>query len=647
MPMTEQPEIAQSLPLDNVQSGVIIHGSDTRVLFANQSACTLLGLSRDQMVGTTSSDSLWAFVRQDGTPLPAEEHPVNVVLAADRPVLNIVLGAVCHSTGERVWASVSARPERGPGGAIDRVLVTLADITELKQRQAELEIALEADRAIIERAPEGVYIESNGHFQYLNPEMARLLGAAKRDELIGSEVIAVIAPEYRRPIGGRVGAVYEATTEPVAIDYLRFDGSRVALEATAVSVQKDSEEVHAVFVRDRSEFRRAEAEKATLLEQLTQAQRMETAGQLAGGVAHDFNNILMVMKGYCELMRLAAAGNDSILSALSQIEVHADRAVDLTRQLLAFSRRQTLSPIVIDLNNLLADMEHMLQRLVGENVQLAIALSPHPAMVTADRTQIEQVLVNLAANARDCMPRGGKLSVGLSWVDVSATADVDGSGLIAGPYVMLSVSDTGVGMDAETKRRIFEPFFSARGEGRGSGLGLSTVYGVVHQSGGTIRVDSELDEGTTFSILLPRVEVTLSRRGGDSSGAAAAERKMVLVVEDEAALRGLVVMMLEKLGYSVQEAASGPDALKLVDEGKLEPDLLLTDVVMPEMSGSDLVTRVRERMPHLKVIFMSGYADETILDHGVSDPDFQFLRKPFSMADLESHMTSVLGSAKR
>ena len=323
---------------------------------------------------------------------------MKVALATGQPVLDVVLAFERRTTGERVWAIASARPDKAPDGRVRQVVLTLVDVSELMQRVAQLESA-------------------------------------------------------------------------------------------------------------------AEAGQATLRHQLMQAQRMETAGQLAGGVAHDFNNILMVMKGYCELMRLAAAGNDSILSALTQIEAHADRAVDLTRQLLAFSRRQNLNPVVIDLNNLMTDMEHMLQRVVGESIQLVTTLSPHPAMVTADRTQIEQVLVNLAMNARDFMPRGGKLGVRISWVDVDETSPDDESGFMPGPYVLLSVSDTGTGLDAETKGRIFEPFFSVRGEGKGMGLGLSTVYGVIHQSGGTIRVESELDKGTTFNILLPRVEFTLPRRG--------------------------------------------------------------------------------------------------------------------------------------
>jgi two-component system, cell cycle sensor histidine kinase and response regulator CckA len=528
MPMTEQPDVAQTQMLEYVQSGVIVHGPDARVLYANESACALLGLPLEQLVGKDASAAGWPLPWGDGGPLPPEVHPVNLALATGQPVLDVALAFERRTTGERTWALASARPDKAPDGRVQRVVLTLVDVSELMQRVTELETA-------------------------------------------------------------------------------------------------------------------AEAGQATLRHQLVQAQRMETAGQLAGGVAHDFNNILMVMKGYCELMRLAAAGNESILSALAQIEAHADRAVDLTRQLLAFSRGQNLNPVVIDLNNLMTDMEHMLQRVVGENIQLAMSLSPHPAMVTADRTQIEQVLVNLAMNARDFMPRGGKLGVRISWVDVDEISPDDDSSFTPGTYVSLSVSDTGQGMDAETRRRIFEPFFSVRGEGKGMGLGLSTVYGVIHQSGGTIRVESELGKGTTFNILLPRVEVTLPRRGDGPPVAMGVDAKTVLVVEDEAALRGLVVMMLERLGYAVREASNGPDALSLLEAERLKPEVLLTDVVMPEMSGSDLAAKVRERLPGVKVIFMSGYADETILDHGVSDPSFEFLRKPFSMADLEAHLDSVLG----
>ena len=529
--MTEQPDVAHARALEYVQSGVIVHGPDARVLYANESACALLGLPLEQLVGRDAAAAGWPSPWADGDQLPPEEHPVKLALATGRPVLDVALAFERPTTAERVWVLASARPDKAPDGQVKQVVLTLVDVSGPMQRVADLESA-------------------------------------------------------------------------------------------------------------------AEAGQATLRQQLVQAQRMETAGQLAGGVAHDFNNILMVMKGYCELMRLAAAGNDSILGALAQIEAHADRAVDLTRQLLAFSRRQNLNPVVIDLNNLMTDMEHMLQRAVGESIQMVTSLSPHPAMVTADRNQIEQVLVNLAMNARDFMPGGGKLGVRISWIDVDEVSPDDESSFMPGPYVMLSVSDTGQGLDAETRRRIFEPFFSVRGEGKGMGLGLSTVYGVIHQSGGTIRVESTLGKGTTFNILLPRVEFTLPRRGDGPALVSGADRKTVLVVEDEAALRGLVVMMLERLGYVVREASNGPDALRLVEADCLQPDVLLTDVVMPEMSGSDLATKMRQRLPGVKVIFMSGYADETILDHGVSDPSFEFLRKPFSMADLEVHLDSVLGGEK-
>jgi two-component system, cell cycle sensor histidine kinase and response regulator CckA len=517
MPIAERPESIGPFPLDYVDSAVIVYGADTTVLFANESACRLLGWPRDQMSGRPISDPLWSFSREDGTPLSPAEHPVSRVLATGRPLRHALVGATRRTTGERVWVSASAVPELAEGGAVRRVVVTFADITE---RQ------------------------------------------------------------------------------------------------------------------------RGEEERVELQEQLVQAQRMESVGQLAGGIAHDFNNILMVVKGYCELMRLAAGENEALAGGLGQIETNADRAIELTRQLLAFSRKQTLRPVVIDLNNLVGDMEHMLRRLIGEDVELLIVPAEHPAMVTADRSQIEQVLVNLAANARDSMPVGGKLSLNISWADVDA-----GDGLAPGPYIVLTVSDTGQGMDPETTRRIFEPFFSTKGEAKRSGLGLATVYGIVHQSGGTIRVKSDVGRGTTFSIFLPRVEVSLSRRGeeGDRS---AAEGKLVLVVEDEPALRGLVVMMLEKLGYLVHEAGNGSEALRMVQEGGLKPDLLLTDVVMPGMSGTVLVERLRGFMPELKVMYMSGYADETILDHGVISAGMEFLRKPFSMNDLEERVNALLGPAK-
>jgi two-component system cell cycle sensor histidine kinase/response regulator CckA len=396
------------------------------------------------------------------------------------------------------------------------------------------------------------------------------------------------------------------------------------------------------YYRDVSERRRAEVEREGLHEQIQQIQRMESVGQLAGGVAHDFNNILMVQKGYCELIRAGLADDDPLIDGVAQIETCTDRATGLTRQLLAFSRKQTLQPRVLDLNRLVQGTEDMLRRLVGEHVEMVIVPSPQAAMAKADPGQIEQVLVNLAANARDAMPKGGELTISISVVDLDSDYCQAHVALSPGFHVMLSVSDTGSGMNAEVSRRVFEPFFTTKKEGKGTGLGLSTAHGIIRQSGGDIWVDSECGRGATFRVCLPFVADEATEEFKPAAAAAMGEGELVLVVEDELALRGLALVMIERMGYRVAGAANGAAAIALIEDEGLRPDLILTDVIMPGMNGHAMVERLRGTLLETKVVYMSGYADDAIAHHGVLDPGIDFLQKPFAMADLAGKIRSVL-----
>jgi two-component system cell cycle sensor histidine kinase/response regulator CckA len=555
---------------------------------------------------------------------------------------------IVSAKGVRKWIHTVGHPVIEAGRVV-RVVGSLQDITERKRAEAAQRDSEERLRTILGGAPDGIYIQREGRFQYVNPAMAELLGGAKPEDLLGKDLLDRVAPECQDTVRGCMRAANETKVpaQPVDVEYVRLDGSRVAVQISTVAFPNHGQGAQVVFVRGRTDSKKADLERATLQAQLLQAQKMESVGKLAGGVAHDFNNILMVQKGYCEMLRLKLPKGDPVADGLAQIEAYAERATELTQELLAFSRQQPLDPVVIDLNYLMEDLEHILRRLIGEDVELVTILAPHPAPVKADRSQIEQVLVNLASNAHEAMPQGGKLTVELSWAEVEEAGAGSDQDVAPGPYIVLSVSDTGRGMDQETARRIFEPFFTAEGATQGSGLGLSAVHGVVRQAGGGIRVRSELGKGTTFEVYLPRVEVSTEELAQPPASEAMGEGELVLVVEDEPALRGLVVMMLERLGYRVKEAADGREATRMVEDQGMKPDLLLTDVVMPEMSGSVLAERLRKYMPGLKVIFMSGYADGTILDHGVSDPDVDFLRKPFSVAELEALMKSVLGSFKQ
>jgi PAS domain S-box-containing protein len=382
-------------------------------------------------------------------------------------------------------------------------------------------------------------------------------------------------------------------------------------------------------IRDITERRQLEA-------QLRQAQKMENVGQLAGGIAHDFNNLLTVINGMAELaLDEVDEGDQQLRSDLSEIRRAGERAAALTRQLLAFSRKQILQPQVIELNATVTDMCNMLQRLLGEDIDLVIKSNATRASVRADRGQIEQVIANLVVNARDAMPYGGTLTISTGTVRLDAQFGRQlGAAVTPGSYVALQVRDTGSGMDDATRRRIFEPFFTTKAPGKGTGLGLSTAYGIVKQSDGFIAVESKPGRGSCFSIYLPEVVQTEGRPPIGASTGPMRGHETILVVEDMIGLRRLISRTLESTGYKVITAASGDEALRLLEQHHEPVHLMVTDVVMPGMSGRSLAERLDQLRPEMKVLYMSGYTDDVILRHGVLDAGVPFVNKPFRVDDL-------------
>ncbi len=376
-------------------------------------------------------------------------------------------------------------------------------------------------------------------------------------------------------------------------------------------------------------------ERDRLEEQLQLAQKMEAVGRLAGGVAHDFNNLLTVITGYSELLLEGLPQGDPMRAQAGQIKKAGDRAASLTRQLLAFSRKQVLAPEVLDLNYVVVNIDKMLQRLIGEDVELATVCYPDLWRVRADPGQIEQVIMNLAVNARDAMPQGGKLTIETANVNLDDRYRSEHPVVISGDYVMLAVSDTGGGMTPEVQSRIFEPFFTTKEQGKGTGLGLATVYGIVKQSGGYIWVYSEPQKGTTFKIYLPRVQA--ARREPKRKQEVARMKtgsETILLVEDDKDVRKFVRGILEERGYALLVADGGEDALQMVASRSERIHLLLTDVVMPRMNGPDLAARLARFYPEMKVLYMSGYADKAVACHGVLGSGMHFLQKPFNPEDL-------------
>jgi signal transduction histidine kinase len=377
-------------------------------------------------------------------------------------------------------------------------------------------------------------------------------------------------------------------------------------------------------------------------EQLRQSQKLEAVGRLAGGIAHDFNNLLSVILSYSDLLLNEFGSTSPHFEAVDEIRKAGERAADLTHQLLAFSRQQLLDPQILDLNATLTGVGKMLTRVLGEDVDLRIALAPDLAMVKADKSQIEQVIMNLVVNARDAMPKGGKLTIETANVLFDEACGGEHEGTAPGHYVMLAVSDTGIGMDETTQARIFEPFFTTKEPGRGTGLGLSTVFGIVKQSRGSIGVHSEPGSGATFKVYLPRALGAPHVDEAPPGTREAHGTETILLVEDEAQVRTVATGILRKIGYTVLVASNGADALRICRECKTEVHLLLTDVVMPKMNGRELAESVAQLFPNVKLLFMSGYASDSILQHGDLGLRAGFLQKPLTPSALTAKVREVL-----
>lgn len=535
--------------------------------------------------------------------------------------------------GEDRVASLYLDVVPGHEQSLERVLVSFVDITGLKRAEEAQRLSAQRMALHVEQAPLAV-IEWDLDFKVRgwNPAAERIFGFSPEEALgrHASFIVPETAREHVNEIwrallaqGGGTRSTNENITKQCRIIMCEwFNTPLVDADGRTVGV--------ASLVADVTERQRVE-------EQLRQAQKMNAVGQLAGGVAHDFNNVLNVILGYSDLLLDEGAIPEESRAQIDEIRKAGERAAALTRQLLAFSRRQILDPRVFDLGALVADMSKMLRRLIGEHIELNLVSSSSLCSIRADPGQIEQVVMNLCVNARDAMPRSGKLTI--------ETRRIRDPGAACGECVVLSVSDTGTGMSAAVRAHLFEPFFTTKKEGRGIGLGLATSYSIVRQSGGEIAVDSEEGKGTTFEIRFPFVaEPTM---GGDAARALAAmdrgRGETVLLVEDDAAVRDLVEHLLRDLGYRVLAAGDGEAALALAEsEAGQSIDLVLTDVIMPGMNGREVATRVQAKRPRVKVIYTSGYAEDTIIHQGALDPSIVFLPKPFALNELARRVREVL-----
>ena len=556
----------------------------------------------------------------------------------------VVRGEFVNRTkdGRLVTVESSANPIMDERGEIIGFLAIQRDVTERKRAEARLRESEERYRTLAEAAHDHIFIVGRDHrLEYVNQSAAGAFARAA-EEIVGMPIGDLFPPAAADRLRPRVDEVLAGSEPLYSEDPVVFPGREAWLGTWLVPIKDAGGRVTSVLgvARDITERRRLER-------QVLQSQKMEAIGRLAGGIAHDFNNLLSVILGFGSLLLDRLDPASPLRKAAEEIKKAGERAAGLTRQLLAFSRRQILEPRVIDLNAVVTGTETMLRRLIGEDVELHMDLARDLGRVQADPGQIEQVIVNLAVNAKDAMPEGGTIRMETADASFSEAQPRGGTVMPAGPYVLLSIGDTGCGMDREIQARIFEPFFTTKQPGKGTGLGLSTVYGIVKQSGGFIWVESQPGRGSTFRIYLPSVQAGMADVEAAAPAPLRGGSETVLIAEDDDGMRQVAIRFLQSLGYNTLEAAR-PDEARRIEAGHVGPiHLLLTDVVMPEMGGRGLADLLTSRRPGMQVLFMSGYTDDAVAEHGIVPEQTFFLSKPFSREALGRKVREVLDSANR
>ena len=641
--MTTLPQDCAAVIAQNITEGIVLTDARGVITFVNSALAKLLGYSAAEMLGRGWQE----FV------LPA--HRDMAIAAERRRATGISERYELMLEGKdatAIWTLVSASARKdATTGAYLGTMGMITDIRVQKRAEARLRESEARYRIILESIEEGYYeVDRGGSFTFVNPASCRQLGYGL-DELIGMNYRQYVADDANRE---KIFAAYTdlfrtgETMRGLCWDVRRKDGQRRTIEVS-VSLIHDKQGRTVGFrgiSRDVTDRLNAEKERDRLQAQLIQAQKMESVGRLAGGVAHDFNNMLGVILGHAELALERLTPRHWLHGHIAEIRKAAQHSADLTRRLLAFARKQTVAPSVLDLNRTVESLLNMLRRLLGEDVVLVWKPAGDLWPVYMDPSQIDQICTNLCVNARDAVAESGHLVIETANIVLDAAYCAVHPGFVAGDYVQLTVSDDGCGMDREVQAHLFEPFFTTKGVDRGTGLGLATVYGIVKQNNGFINVYSEPGLGTTVRIYLPR---ETSGQAAQSPPHEAANRivgrgETVLLVEDEPTILELGEMMLKKFGYQVLSAGSARDAIALAEAHQGRIDLLVTDVVMPEMNGRELAQRLQGMRPEIKCLFMSGYTADVIAHHGVLAPGVHFIQKPFSVQSLAAKVREAIES---
>ncbi len=603
--------------LDNAPVGIVITNREGRLIEYNAAHLRMCGYSAEELKGMSFADYT---------------HPDDI--AENLQLFDLV------TSGKRQSVEIEKRYLRKDGSIIwgrvissslseDTNIGIIEDITERKKAQQALAESEERLRTIVELAPDGIFVVGEqGHIIEVNQAACYQLGYT-RSQLLRLKIFDFIAPRFAQRVANRLkGNVPSGTYESA---HIRSDGVEVPVELSVAKIVYRGNPAFLGITRDTSDRKRAEEQREKLEQQLRQSHKMEAVGRLAGGIAHDFNNLLMVIQSYAEILQESLPARDTRRKNTQEIMKAADRAAGLTRQMLAFSRKQILSPVVLDLNSVIGETAKMLRRVIGEDIEFRVNPAGSLWPIMADSDQIMQVVMNLCVNARDAMPQGGTLTVATGNVTVAEGGAGEPEYVAPGDYVKLSVTDTGAGIDKELQAQVFEPFYTTKAVGKGTGLGLSTVYGIVKQSDGYVWVDSEPGQGACFTVYLPRIKQAVALATSEKAETPSRGNETLLVAEDEESLRDAVCDYLSSLGYTVLAAGSGLEALSAASQHEGHIDLLITDLVMPKMSGRELSQMLGSLRPELKTIYMSGYSDDAILRHGIQEMGATFLQKPFSL----------------
>jgi PAS domain S-box-containing protein len=613
-----------------MSEGVVMQDADGAILACNASAERLLGLSAKQLAGRSSLDPRWRAIHPDGSPFPGETHPAITTLRSGLPERNVEMG-VQKPDGTLTWLSISTHPlfrESEPKPYA--VVSTFSDITDRKLAEAARQETEERYRSIVETSLEGIWtIDLEGRTTFANARMARILRCDPA-ELARSSLWDFITPTERSQVEEQLQRRGMGVGEEHEFRFVGKDGARIHASVAACAIKlPDGRPGALAMVRDVTEQKR-------LLDELQEARRLESVGRLAGGVAHDFNNLLTAI---LTSVALAERGTSDLKVHLKTIRVASERAAGFTKQLLAFARKQLIRMRPLQVSAVVRELESVLPTLVGERIE-AVIETPDTWPVLGDRSQLEQVLVNLVANARDAMPNGGRVLIATRQITLEAAELLSTPDVNPGDYVVLSVEDTGTGIDDTTRPHIFEPFFTTKQHG--TGMGLSTCYGIVKQLGGHIWVKRAASGGTIFEVYLPRGSEMPIARSRPPAPRSKSGHETVLIVEDDELVCDTLQRALRDAGYVVLAATDGERALALAAEHRETIDLLITDVVMPKLTGRQLAERLTVSRPGMLVLFVSGYLDQIVLPESISDTATHFLAKPYTLESVVRTVRELL-----